>query len=90
MNLNNPKNIKNIVENLKGVLQVIPQNTLDYTENLRRIKPDFVVEYIELNGLDGRDNIQLGDIVLFHDGEDSHPNIVQIVDECLKILNSNH
>jgi len=37
-----------------------------------------------------QDNIQLGDIVLFHDGEDSHPNIVQIVDECLKILNSNH
>ena len=37
-----------------------------------------------------QDNIQLGDIVLFHDGEDSHPNIVQIVDECLKILNSIH
>ena len=37
-----------------------------------------------------QDNIQLGDIVLFHDGKDSHPNIVQIVDECLKILNSIH
>ena len=37
-----------------------------------------------------QDNIQLGDIVLLHDGEDSHPNIVQIVDECLKTLNSNH
>ena len=26
---------KNIVENLKNVLQVVPQNTLDYTENLQ-------------------------------------------------------
>ncbi len=34
-----------------------------------------------------RDNIQQDDIVLFHDGEDSHPEIVQIVDECLKSLN---
>ena len=37
-----------------------------------------------------RDNIQSDDIVLFHDGEDSHQNIVKIVDECLKLLNSNH
>ena len=37
-----------------------------------------------------QDNIQSDDIVLFHDGESAHPQIVQIVDECLKILNSNH
>ena len=34
-----------------------------------------------------RDNIQSDDIVLFHDGESAHPQIVQIVEECLKSLN---
>jgi len=34
---------KLIVENLKGVSKVIPQTTLDYVENLKKIKPDFVV-----------------------------------------------
>ena len=34
-----------------------------------------------------RDNIQSDDIVLFHDGEASHPQIVQIVEECLNSLN---
>ena len=34
---------KMIVENLKGVKEVIPQNTLDYTDNLKKIKPDYVV-----------------------------------------------
>ncbi len=34
---------KIIVENIKGVSQVIPQETLDYVPNLRKIKPDFVV-----------------------------------------------
>ncbi len=32
-----------IVENLKGVQQVVPQKTLDYVGNLRELKPDFVV-----------------------------------------------
>ena len=32
-----------------------------------------------------RDNIQSDDIVLFHDGESVHPQIVQIVEECLKL-----
>ena len=32
-------------------------------------------------------NIQSDDIVLFHDGESAHPQIVQIVEECLKSLN---
>ena len=32
-----------IVSNLKGVEEVIPQNTLDYTENLLKLKPDYVV-----------------------------------------------
>jgi phosphoenolpyruvate phosphomutase len=34
---------KLIVENLKGVDQVIPQTTLDYVPNLKKIKPDYVV-----------------------------------------------
>ena len=34
---------KIIVENIKGVEQVIPQETLDYTDNLKKIKPDYVV-----------------------------------------------
>ena len=34
---------KIIVENLKGVNLVVPQTTLDYEPNLRKIKPDYVV-----------------------------------------------
>ena len=34
-----------------------------------------------------KDNIQSDDIVLFHDRESAHPQIVQIVEECLKSLN---
>ena len=32
-----------IVENINDVSEVIPQDTLDYTANLQRLKPDFVV-----------------------------------------------
>jgi len=32
-----------IVESLKGVAQVVPQETLDYVPNLQMLKPDFVV-----------------------------------------------
>jgi len=34
---------KIIIENIKGVSEVIPQHELDYSPNLRKIKPDFVV-----------------------------------------------
>ena len=34
---------REIVENLKGVSKVIPQGTLDYSENLRLERPDYVV-----------------------------------------------
>lgn len=44
---------KNIVENIKGVSEVIPQDTLDYVPNLKKIKPDFVV-----HGDDWRTGIQ--------------------------------
>ena len=33
---------KIIIENIKGVKEVIPQKTLDYTENLKFLKPDYV------------------------------------------------
>ncbi|WP_160687312.1 phosphoenolpyruvate mutase [Clostridium sp. C2-6-12] len=34
---------KKIVENIKGVVEVIPQNTLDQVPNILKIKPDYVV-----------------------------------------------
>jgi phosphoenolpyruvate phosphomutase / 2-hydroxyethylphosphonate cytidylyltransferase len=34
---------KIVVENIAGVSDVVPQETLDYTANLLKIKPDFVV-----------------------------------------------
>jgi len=34
---------KCIVENIKGVSQVVPQYSLDYTKNLKELRPDFVV-----------------------------------------------
>ena len=34
---------KIIIENIKGVSNVIPQNELDYSVNLKAVKPDFVV-----------------------------------------------
>ncbi|MEO8209168.1 MAG: phosphoenolpyruvate mutase [bacterium] len=34
---------KIIVENIKGVEEVVPQETLDYVPNLKKLKPDFVV-----------------------------------------------
>lgn len=34
---------KAVLENIKGVAQVIPQHTLDYSDNLRALRPDFVV-----------------------------------------------
>jgi len=44
---------KNIVENLKGVEMVIPQETLDYVPNLRMLKPDYVV-----HGDDWKEGVQ--------------------------------
>jgi len=34
---------KIIIENIKGVKEVVPQETLDYVPNLKKIKPDYVV-----------------------------------------------
>ncbi|MDC1325992.1 phosphoenolpyruvate mutase [Gammaproteobacteria bacterium] len=32
-----------IIKNLRDVIQVVPQETLDYTDNLRKLKPNYVV-----------------------------------------------
>lgn len=42
-----------IVENLKGVDEVVPQEALDYVPNLRRYRPDVVV-----HGTDWREGVQ--------------------------------
>ena len=39
----NYKQRKIVIENIKGVKYVIPQDTLDYIPNLEKIKPDYVV-----------------------------------------------
>ena len=44
---------KAVIENIKGVKKVIPQETLDYRPNLRKIKPDYVV-----HGTDWREGVQ--------------------------------
>ncbi len=44
---------KMIVESLKGVSHVVPQETLDYVPNLKRYKPDYVV-----HGDDWRTGVQ--------------------------------
>tara|TARA_B110000444_G_C18815626_1_gene584970 strand:- start:149 stop:1465 length:1317 start_codon:yes stop_codon:yes gene_type:complete len=44
---------KLIVENLKGVKKVIAQETLDYTPNLNKIRPDYVV-----HGDDWKEGVQ--------------------------------
>lgn len=44
---------KTIFENIKGVVEVVPQTTLEYTENLEKLKPDYVV-----HGDDWRSGVQ--------------------------------
>ena len=47
------KQRKEVIENIKGVTEVISQNTLDYRDNLTKIKPDFVV-----HGDDWKEGVQ--------------------------------
>ncbi|OGJ15861.1 phosphoenolpyruvate mutase [Candidatus Pacearchaeota archaeon RBG_13_36_9] len=44
---------KIIAENIKGVKEVVPQETLDYTDNLRKLRPDYVV-----HGDDWKEGVQ--------------------------------
>ncbi|VVB82565.1 FAD synthase [uncultured archaeon] len=34
---------KVIIESVKGIIEVVPQDTFDYTPNLKKIRPDFVI-----------------------------------------------
>jgi phosphoenolpyruvate phosphomutase / 2-hydroxyethylphosphonate cytidylyltransferase len=45
---------KEVVENIKGVIKVVTQDTLDYRPNLENIKPDFVV-----HGDDWKEGVQI-------------------------------
>ena len=44
---------KQVIENIKGVSRVLPQETLDYVPNLRAYKPDYVV-----HGDDWKEGVQ--------------------------------
>ncbi len=44
---------REVIENIKGVVRVVPQETLDYVPNLTDIKPDYVV-----HGDDWREGVQ--------------------------------
>jgi len=44
---------KIVVENIKGIKEVVPQETLNYEPNLRRLKPDYVV-----HGDDWKEGVQ--------------------------------
>jgi len=44
---------KSVIENIKGVDKVVPQKTLDYSDNLRKIRPDIVV-----HGDDWKEGVQ--------------------------------
>lgn len=44
---------KAVIENIKGVVEVLPQETLDYRPNLELLKPDFVV-----HGDDWKEGVQ--------------------------------
>ncbi|RJP81614.1 MAG: phosphoenolpyruvate mutase [Desulfobacteraceae bacterium] len=44
---------REVIENIKGVSQVVPQKTLDYVFNLEKIKPDYV-----LHGDDWKEGVQ--------------------------------
>jgi len=44
---------KSLIEDKEGIWKIVPQKTLDYTENLRKYKPDFVT-----NGDDWKTGVQ--------------------------------
>ena len=45
---------REVIQHIKGVDEVVAQNTLDYTDNLEKIKPDYVV-----HGDDWKTGVQL-------------------------------
>ena len=57
---------KLVVESIKYVDQVVPQSTLDYSHNLRSLKPDFVV-----HGDDWKEGVQ----------EDTRSRVIEVLSE---------
>lgn len=57
---------KNVVENVKGVWKVVPQYTLDYTDNIKKYKPDIVT-----NGDDWRTGVQ----------KETREHVINLLDE---------
>jgi phosphoenolpyruvate phosphomutase / 2-hydroxyethylphosphonate cytidylyltransferase len=47
------ENRKTVIQEIKGVCEVVPQHTLDYRDNLKRLKPDYVV-----HGDDWKEGVQ--------------------------------
>lgn len=58
---------KIVVENIKGVQNVVPQKTLDYSANLRDLKPDYVV-----HGDDWGSGVQAG----------TRQKVIETLNEC--------
>lgn len=83
---------KKIIENVKGVKNVIPQDTPDYTTNLRKLKPDYVV-----HGTDWKDGalkqirVQVIDVLKEWGGKIVEPeytkdtSATQLIDQLNKI-----
>jgi len=66
---------KTVVENIKGVEQVIAQDTLDYTENLRQLRPDFVVHGDDWKtGIQARTRQNVLDVLAEWDGQLIEPS----------------
>jgi len=66
---------KDIIENIKGVVTVIPQETLDYRPNLEKIKPDIVVHGDDWKeGVQSKTRQQVIDTLVKWGGELVEPN----------------
>ena len=65
---------KKIIENIKGVTSVVPQDSLDYIPNIKKIKPNYVV-----HGDDWKIGIQNPDF----NGESSYNKVISLQNESM-------
>jgi len=66
---------KEVIENIKGVVEVIPQETLDYRPNLELLKPDIVVHGDDWkNGIQSKTRQQVIDTLAKWGGELVEPS----------------
>lgn len=69
---------KLVIENIKGVAKVIPQETLDYRLNLKALKPDIVVHGSDWKeGIQSKTRQQVIDTIAQWDGELVEPEYTQ-------------